>query len=141
MFEDILNEFTSSQHADSAIAALVQKGFAEGDARDLIGHAIPAAAAAMTQQVENHPEPHVGLFNIFGGHAGKEFLIGLTEGIVRGDGIVGSLEDGGMSMIGGHIGEVIAEKTGLPQETCGLAAATITPFIVRFVHEKLAERN
>ncbi len=140
MFEDTLSEFTSSPHCESAVAALVAKGFPEGDARDYIGHAIPAAAAAMTKQTENHAEPHVGLFNLFGGHAGKEFLIGLTEGIVRGDGVLGSLEDGGMALIGGHIGEVLADRTGLPQETTGLIAATVTPFLVRYVHEKLASR-
>jgi hypothetical protein len=141
MFEDILSGFTSSPHCESAVAALVQQGIGEGDARNYIDQAIPAAAEAFTKQTANHPQPEVGLFNIFGGHAGKEFLIGLTEGIVRGDGIMGSLEDGGMSMVGGHIGEYLASKTGLPEETTGLVAAAVTPFIVRFVHEKLAERN
>jgi hypothetical protein len=141
MFEDILSEFTSSPHCESAVAALVQQGIGDGDARNYINDATTAAAAAMSKATESHPQPEVGLFNIFGGHAGKEFLIGLTEGIVRGDGIVGSLEDGGMSMVGGHIGEYLASKTGLPEETSGLVAAVVTPFIVRFVHEKLAARN
>jgi hypothetical protein len=141
MFEDLLSEFTSSPHYSSAVTALQNQGIEEGQASEIINAALPAAAEAMTEQTQSHPQPEIGLFNIFGGHAGKEFLVGLTEGIVTGEGVVGSLEDGAMSMIGGHIGEVVGEKTGLPEETCGLVAAVVTPFIVRFVHEKLAARQ
>ncbi len=140
MFEELLAEFTSSEHGRNALGALQAKGFSGDDATRLLSEAVPAARDAMQGAAEAHPEPHVGLFNLFGGHAAKEFLIGLTEGIVRGDGFVGSLEDGGISLIAGHIGEVIAPKLDISAEIAGDAAAVVAPFIVRYAHEKLAAR-
>ena len=140
MFEELLTEFTSSTHGQNALSALQAKGFSGEDASRLLNEAVPAAREAMEGAAGSHPEPHVGLFNLFGGHAAKEFLIGVTEGIVRGDGFVGSMEDGGISLIAGHIGEVIAPRIGLSDEVAGDVAAAIAPFIVRFAHEKLAAR-
>jgi hypothetical protein len=140
MFEELLSDFTSSIHGQNALSALQAKGFSGDDAQRILDEAVPAAREAMESKAQDHPQPEVGLFNIFGGHAGKEFLIGLTEGIVRGDGFKGSLEDGGISLIAGHIGEVIAPKLGLGADVAGDAAAVAAPFIVRFAHEKLAAR-
>ncbi len=138
MFESLLSEFTSSKQAQDATAALASKGYSPADAEKFIAEALPAAKEAMEQQTASHPKPEVGLFNLFGGHAGKEFLIGLTEGIVRGDGVVGSFEDGGMSMIAGHIAEVIAPRLNISAETAGDVAAVVAPFIFHYAHEKLA---
>ena len=141
MFEELVTDFMSSVHGQSALSAIQAKGFSGDDAARLLNEAVPAAREAMEGAAGAHPEPHVGLFNLFGGHAAKEFLIGLTEGIVRGDGVVGSLEDGGISLIAGHIGEVIAPRIGISDEVAGDVAAAVAPFIVRFVHEKLAARG
>jgi hypothetical protein len=140
MFEELLSEFEGSEHGQNALNALVAKGFSGDDAQKVISEALPAAREAMEGSVQDHPQPEVGLFNLFGGHAGKEFLIGLTEGIVRGDGFKGSLEDGGISLIAGHIGEVIGPKLNLSADVAGDAAAAVAPFVVRFAHEKLASR-
>src|SRR4051794_7871471 len=123
MFEELLSEFTSSAHGQNALGALQAKGFSGDDAARILAEALPAAREAMEGKAQEHPQPEVGLFNLFGGHAGKEFLIGLTEGIVRGDGIMGSLEDGGISLIAGHIGEVIAPRLNMSPEIAGDAAA------------------
>lgn len=141
MFDDLLSGFASSPHGQSAAQALQNKGYSPADAEGLLSHAIPAAAAAMKKQTEGHEQPHLGLFNIFGGHAKREFLIGLTEGLLRGDGVVGSLEDGAMSMVAGHIAEVVADRAGMNQEAAGTIAAIVTPFIVHYAHEKLAEKH
>ena len=138
MFEQILSQFESSPQGQSAVAALQQQGIPADQANEFIQHAKAAAAESMGSQTANHPEPTLGLFNIFGGHAAREFLVGLTMGIARGDGFVGSFKDGGMSMIAGHIGEVVAERAGVDEGTAGTVAAAITPFIIHFVHEKLA---
>lgn len=140
MFEELLSEFAGSEHAANALNALQAKGFSPDDAQNLLNEALPAAREAMESNAQNQAQPEVGLFNLFGGHAGKEFLIGLTEGIVRGDGFKGSLEDGGISLIAGHIGEVIAPRLNLSPDVAGDAAAAVAPFIVRFAHEKLAAR-
>ena len=141
MFEALLSEFTGSEHGQNALNALQAKGFSPEDAQKLIAEAVPAAREVMENKLQDHPQPEVGLFNLFGGHAGREFLVGVTEGIVRGDGFVGSLEDGGISAIAGHIAEVVASRLNISPDIAGTAAAVVAPFIVRFAHEKLAERN
>src|SRR4051812_3285812 len=103
MFKELLSGFLSSSQGQSALGTLTQQGYSADDAQSLLGHAIPAAAHAMHKQTEGHAEPAVGLFNIFGGHAGRSFLEGAIAGLIRGDGFIGSLEDGGMGMISGHI--------------------------------------
>jgi len=60
MFEELLSEFTSSQHGQQAIAALQQQGIPADQAASLIENALPTAAASFTQQTADHPEPKVG---------------------------------------------------------------------------------
>lgn len=138
MFEQMLSEFTGSTQGQNALAALQQKGFSPQAAYGLLGHAVPAATEAMHTATAGHQEPALGLFNIFGGHAGREFLTGAVAGLLRGDGLVGSLEDGGIGMISGHVAEVIALRTGMNQAVAGEVAAAVTPFIVHYAHDKLS---
>lgn len=141
MLDNLLTDFMGSPQSQQATTALQAQGFTADDAQNILNEAIPAAKAHFDGQVQDHPQPEVGLFNIFGGHAGKSFLIGLTEGIVRGDGFKGSLEDGGISLLAGHIGDVIAPKLNIDPDKASIAAAVAAPFIVHFVHEKLAASN
>jgi hypothetical protein len=127
-----------SPQAAQAMQALGQRGYDPGQATAILNAAAPAAANAMAQQTQGHPEPALGLFNIFGGHAFAEFLTGAVTGLLRGDGVVGSLEDGGMGMIGGHIAEVVAQRVGVNQRVAGEIAAIATPFIVHYVHEHIS---
>ena len=138
MVDQMLSQFTGSVQGQNALAALQQRGFSPDAAMGLLGHAIPAATAAMNNATSGHAEPAMGLFNIFGGHAGREFLTGAVAGLLRGDGIVGSLEDGGVGMISGHVAEVIAQRTGMNPSVAGEVAAVVTPFIVHFAHDKLS---
>jgi len=137
MFEEILSEFTSSEHGKQAIAALAQQGIPAEQATSLIENALPAAASSFTQQTAGHPEPKVGLFNLFGGHAGRDFLAGLVAGLTRGDGLVGSVEDGALGVLVGHLTEYFVEREGMDGGTAGTIAAALAPFIAHFVHEKL----
>jgi hypothetical protein len=140
MFEEILSEFTSSPQAKGAIDALARQGISEDEARNLIEQALPGAAASFGKQTEGHEQPHVGLFNIFGGHAARNFLAGVVAGIARGDGLVGSVEDGGIGVLVGHLGEYLAERVGIDGDKASTVAAALGPFIVHFMHEKLAAR-
>jgi hypothetical protein len=140
MFDQILNEFTSSPQAKGAIDALGKQGISEEEARNLIEQALPGAAASFEKQTEGHPQPHVGLFDIFGGHAARNFLAGVVAGLARGDGFVGSLEDGGIGVLVGHLGEYLADRVGIDGDKASTVAAALGPFIVHFMHEKLASR-
>ena len=139
MFKELLSGFLGSEHGQNALGALQKQGIEGADAESLIGHATNAAAHSMHEQTKGHADPAVGLFNIFGGHAGRSFIMGAIAGLMRGDGVVGAFEDGGMGMIGGHVAEVIADKAGLDPSTAATVSAAITPFIISYVHEKLAQ--
>lgn len=92
----------------------------------------------MHAQTEGHAEPAVGLFNIFGGHAGGSFLTGMLAGLVKGDGFGGSIKDGMLSMMTGHIADVLAPRLGVDAQTASRIAAAITPFISQFAHDRLS---
>ncbi len=141
MFDQILSEFASSPQAQAALAALQAQGHSPETAQALLGHGLSAAAESMSAQTAGQAQPTESLWNIFGGHSGREFLLGLTAGIARGDGIFGSLQDGAMGLVAGHVGEVLGQRAGLDPATAGSAAAAMTPFILQFVHEKLAGQH
>lgn len=138
MFENLLSEFTSSPLAQQATEALVAQGFSGDDAQNILNEAIPAATEHFEGQVQSHPEPEVGLFNLFGGHAGRSLLIGITEGLIKGDGFKGALEDGAVSLLASHIGDVVGPRLNIDSGKASMAAAIAAPFIAHYVHEKLA---
>ncbi len=141
MFENLLTEFTSSSQGQGALSALTAKGFSQDDASKFINEALPAAKAHFEGKVTGSPKPEVGLFSMFGGHAASSFLIGLTEGIVRGESVLDSIEDGGISLLAGHIADVVAPKLNIDSDKASIGAAVAAPFIVHFAHEKLAAKN
>lgn len=137
MFAELLSMFHQSPQGQNAFGALSQQGWSPEQSQQILGAAMPAAANAMHMATQGHPEPAVGLFNIFGGHAGSEFLLGAVAGVLRGDGLFGGVKDGFMGMLGGHIAEVIAQRTGMNPQMAGQVAAALTPFLAHYVHERL----
>ncbi len=137
MFAELLKEFASSEHGQNALGALQQK-FPDLDSQQIMDSAVPAAAQAMHKVTAGHAQPHVGLFNMLGGHAGRSFLAGAVAGLIRGDGIMGSLKDGVMGTLGGHVAEYLAQETGLDPQVASEVAALLTPFITHYAHDKLS---
>jgi hypothetical protein len=138
MFGELLSMFHGSQQGQNAMSALMQRGYTPDQAQQIMGAATQGAAQGFHNATAGQGEPALGLFNIFGGHSGAEFLTGAIAGFLRGDGFVGSLGDGAMGMVGGHVAEVIAQRTGLNQRVAGEVAAVVTPFIAHYAHEKLS---
>jgi hypothetical protein len=141
MIEQMMSGFLQSQQAQQAMQALAAKGFNPQQVQQIMTHVGPAASHAMAKQTAGHAQPAVGLFNIFGGHAGREFLMGAVTGLLSGDGIMGSLKDGGMSMIAGHMAEYLAPKLGIDAGTAGAITAVLTPFVGHYVHEHLGRHH
>jgi len=137
--QDLITGFLASQHGQDAHATLVGQGIEPGQASTLLGHAAEAAANHVNEQ---HPPPDEGLLgSLFGHHAGRNFLAGIAAGIARGDGLVGSLEDGAMGVVTGRITEALVEKAGMDGGMASTVAAAATPFIVAFLKEKLGARG
>jgi hypothetical protein len=122
-------DFASSGHGQGALDALAQQGIVGQDADNVIQHAAAAAHA--------HVEEHAQSTGILGAHPGKSFFAAFAAGILKGDGVFGSIADGAEGVIAGRIAEAIATKAGLDSSMASTAAAAVTPFLVSFLKTKL----
>ena len=138
MFAELMQMFHQSPQGQQAMQAIMQRGYSQDQAWQIMQAAHAGAVNGMHQATQGNPEPHIGLFNIFGGHSGAEFLTGAIAGFLRGDGFLGSLKDGAFGMVGGHVAEYIAQYTGLNRMVAGELGAVATPFLVHYAHEKLS---
>ncbi len=138
MFAELLQQFTGSTQHAQANTALAQQGFNPSQISDIFSHALPAATSALGAQTADQAQPPAGLLDIFGSHSGGSFLTGMLAGLVKGDGIGGSIKDGMAAMVTGRIAEALAPKLGIDAQTASRIAAAVTPFITQFVQEKLA---
>lgn len=124
--QQFISEFLNSEHGAQAVQALGAQGVSEADAQQLLTH----AAGASYAQVE---EQHSG---VMGEHAGKSFFSAFASGLVRGDGFLKSLVDGGEGVMSGRVAESLAERAGLDPSTASAVAAAATPYVVGFLKQK-----
>ena len=78
--------------------------------------------------------------SLLGDHGGRNYLAGIAAGMMRGDGIVGSLEDGALGVVTGRITEALVNKAGLDGGTASTIAAAATPYIAGYLREKLGQK-
>jgi hypothetical protein len=140
VFEDMLGSFLSSTQGQQAAQALSARGIGQEQVRQILSAAFPAAASSLGKQASARSPnaPELGMFDLLGGHPGQAFLIGAATSMMRGESITEAAQDGAMSVVGAHVAEVIASRVGLDRQTAGMAAAVITPFLVGYVHDRLA---
>ena len=122
-------EFTSSSHGRAAKDALAEQGIVGEDADNVIQHAAAAAHA--------HVEEHAQSTGILGAHPGKSFFAAFAAGLLKGDGVFGSIGDGAEGVIAGRIAEAIAATAGIDSSKASTAAAAVPPFLVSFLKGKL----
>jgi hypothetical protein len=140
VFEEMLSTFLSSSQGREAAQALGARGIGQGQIQQILSAAFPAATSALGKEA-SAKSPNggaLGMFDLLGGHPGQAFLIGAATSAMRGESPMDAAQDGAMSVIGSHVAEVIASRVGLDRQTAGQAAAAITPFLVGFVHDRLA---
>ena len=126
--QQLISEFLSSDQGAQAIQALGTQGIGQEDAQALLGHATEAAQAHVEEQ-------HAGLL---GEHTGKSFFASFAAGLVRGDGFLKSLEEGGEGIVTGRIAEAMANRAGIDSSTASTIAAAATPYVLAFLKQKLA---
>jgi len=124
--QQLFQEFIGSGHGQQALSALSAQGVSSDDAQQYLSHATEAAHA--------HVEEQAG---ILGNHPGRSFFVAFAAGLVKGDGIIGAIEDGGEGVIAGRIAEAIASRAGIDSGTASSIAAAATPFVVSFIKERL----
>ncbi|MDE2613084.1 MAG: hypothetical protein KGL78_06545 [Burkholderiales bacterium] len=119
--QQLLSEFLASGHGEQAMDALRAQGVDDASAQQMLGHAVDAATA----QADEH-------------HGGRNFFAAFASGLVRGDGFMKSLVDGGEGMLAGRVAESMASRAGVDGSTAATLAAAATPFLVSFLKNKLA---
>lgn len=125
----LLNEFLGSQHAAGAQQSLADLGFNPDDTASILATATATAHA--------HAEEHAASSGLLGEHPGRNFFAAFAAGLVRGDGFIGALEDGGEGVLVGRVTEALTNQLGLDSSTASAVAAAATPYVVGFLKEKL----
>lgn len=123
-----ISEFLASGHGSQATQALAAQGVSADDAQQVLSQAAETAHA--------HVEEQGG--GLMGEHAGKSFFAAFAAGLVRGDGFVRSLTEGGEGILTGRVAESLAGKMGIDPATASTLAAAATPYLVAFLKERLA---
>jgi hypothetical protein len=125
-----INEFMASGQGASALGALQSQGLDPSMAQQVLQHAAVAA--------HGHVEQVSQSAGILGNHPGKSFFAAFAAGLIKGDGIWGSLKDGGEGVLTGRIAEFVADKAGVDSGTASALAAAATPYLVDYFKGKLA---
>jgi len=119
--QQLLTEFLASGQGAQAMDALRAQGVDDSTAQQMLGHAAEAAHAQATEH-----------------HGGRNFFAAFAAGLVRGDGFLKSLVDGGEGMLTGRVAESMAARAGVDGSTASAMAAAATPFLVSFLKQKLS---
>ncbi|HEY2514894.1 MAG TPA: hypothetical protein VGI39_28705 [Polyangiaceae bacterium] len=126
---EIFERFLSSDSGQQAMGALQAQGISPDDAKTFLGH----ATQAVTEHVNDHAQSH----GLLGDSPGKSFFAAFASGLVKGDGVFGSLEDGAMGVITARVTEAICDRAGVDSGTAATIAAAATPYITSFVKSHL----
>lgn len=127
--EALAESFLSSEHGQQALSALSAKGIAPDQAQGYLKHALSAASA--------HVEAHAAEHGILGDHPGKSFFAAFASGLLKGDGVMGSLEDGAAGVVTARVVETLCDKAGVDSATAETVAAAATPYVMGFLKSHL----
>jgi hypothetical protein len=122
----LAKNFIGSEHGQQAAGALADAGFGADQVEQILTHATHAGAA----HVEQHHQDSGGLL---GHHAGMSFFAAFASGIIKGDGVIGSLEDGAAGVVIGRITEALTAQLGLDSTMADAAAAATAPYVMAFL--------
>jgi len=122
----LLNRFLESSHGQNAASALSAKGFSGDDVQNILAHSVSAGAAHVEQAHQSS-----------GGHAGMSFFAAFASGLIKGDGVFGSLEDGAAGVIEGKIVALLTARMGMNSAAADAAAAATAPYVLAFLREHL----
>lgn len=128
--EALAQNFIGSSQGKQALAALQEKGIPADAATTYLSHTV----AAVGQHTEDHAQSH----GLLGDHPGKSFFAAFASGLVKGDGVMGALEDGAAGVVTARVVEFLCDKAGVDSGTAETIAAAATPYAVDFVKSHLA---
>jgi hypothetical protein len=128
--ESMAQDFLQSDQGANASAALTQQGLGPDQVQEILAHSARAGA-------EHVEQAHQDNGGILGEHAGLGFFAAFAAGVVRGDGIAGSLEDGALGVVIARITEALTARMGLDSALADSAAAATAPYVMAFLEERI----
>jgi hypothetical protein len=120
----LLTTFLASPHGQQAASALQAQGFNPNDVQQILNHSVSAGQ----EHVDAAAPPH---------HTGLSFLSAFASGLVKGDGVFGSLEDGAAGVIETRIVAKLTGNMGMNSAAASAAAAAAAPYVLSFLREHL----
>jgi hypothetical protein len=127
--QHIINSFLGSEEGVQAQGALANAGVPQHQIMDVLHHAARAGI--------EHIEADARDGGILGKHAGMSFFAAFASGLLKGDGMVGSLEDGAAGVVVGRITEAITASVGLDSGLADAAAAATAPYVMAYMKKHL----
>jgi hypothetical protein len=122
----LVTKFLESSHGQGAAAALSAQGLGGNDVQQILSHSISAGAAHVEEAHKNS-----------GKHTGMSFFAGFASGLIKGDGIFGSLEDGVVGVVEGRTVALLTAHMGMDSAAASAAAAATAPYVLAFLREHL----
>ncbi len=122
----LLGKFLESSHGQGAASALQSQGFGDDQVQQILSQSLTAGAAHVEEAHQNS-----------GHHTGMSFFAAFASGIVKGDGIRGSLEDGVVGVVEGRIAGILTARMGIDSGAATAAAAATAPYVLAFLREHL----
>jgi hypothetical protein len=126
----LAQNFIQAPQGQAALGALQNQGISPDVAETYLTHTLTA--------VGEHAEEHAQSHGILGDHPGKSFFAAFAMGLVKGDGVLGSLEDGAAGVITARVVEALCDRAGLDSSTAEIVAAAATPYAIDFLKSHLS---
>jgi hypothetical protein len=126
----LVQKFLGSDHGAQAASALSQQGFGDDQVQEILGH----SARAGGEHVE---QSHTEGGGLLGKHAGMSFFAAFASGLIKGDGVLGALEDGVGGVVVGRIAEELQSRMGMDSTAANAAAAATAPYVVGFIKQHI----
>lgn len=127
--QKIIHSFLHSQEGKDAASALSAQGIEDSKIAQILHHAARAGI--------EHLEADAQKGGILGEHAGLSFFAAFASGLVKGDGVMGALEDGVGGVVVGRIAEAITASVDIDSSLVDAAAATTAPYVVSYLKKHL----
>ena len=127
--QHIINQFIHSSEGRDAAGALANAGIEESKISQVLHHAARAGI--------EHLEADAAKGGILGEHAGMSFFAAFASGLIKGDGMLGSLEDGAAGVVVGRIAEAITASVDIDSGMVDAAAAATAPYVMAYMKKHL----
>jgi hypothetical protein len=127
--QQIIHSFLHSSEGRQAEQALANTGIEQSKISQILHHSIRAGI--------EHIEKDASEGGILGKHAGMSFFAAFASGLLKGDGVMGSLEDGAGGVVVGRIAEAITASVDIDSSLVDAAAAATAPYVMAYLKKHL----